>query len=82
MDGAPEAAQESLGAGLSAAQRLADPALAETAQNAFVSGMHTTALVAAAVVALGAVVSALFLPSRAAAPEAHGMALAPEPAVA
>jgi EmrB/QacA subfamily drug resistance transporter len=45
MDSAPEAARESLGAAAS----LGDPALLRVAQDAFVSGMHSAVIVAAAV---------------------------------
>ena len=81
MDGAPEATRESLGAGLGAARELGDPSLAQTAAEAFVSAMHTTTIVAAAVVAVGAVVAAVFLPSRAGDATPRG-ALAPEAAAA
>ena len=47
-------------------QRLGDGRLAAAAQDAFVSGMHTAALVAAAVALAGAVVAAVFLPSASA----------------
>ena len=60
MDDAPAAAQDSLGAALSAG----DPVLARQAVDAFVSGMHTTAIVAAAVSLVGAVIAAAYLPRR------------------
>jgi hypothetical protein len=50
------------------AERLGDGRLAATAQDAFLSGMHTAALVAAAVALAGAVVAAVFLPSAERAP--------------
>ena len=60
MQDAPAAAQDSLGAALAAG----DPALAQQAVDAFVSGMHTTAIVAAAVALTGAVLAAAYLPRR------------------
>ncbi len=60
MQDAPAAAQDSLGAALAAG----DPALARQAIDAFVSGMHTTAIVAAAVALVGAVLAATYLPRR------------------
>jgi predicted MFS family arabinose efflux permease len=65
---AREIAQDSLGGGMAVAERLGDDRLAAVAQDAFVSGMHTAALVAAAVALLGAIVAALFLPSGERAP--------------
>jgi len=59
--GLPEAARDSLGGALA----LGDPRIAAAAQDAFVSGMHTAALVAAAVALAGAIVAAVFLPSEA-----------------
>jgi EmrB/QacA subfamily drug resistance transporter len=61
MEDAPAAAQESVGAALAAGR---DSALAEQAVDAFVSGMHTSAIVAAAVALAGAVLAAAFLPRR------------------
>ena len=60
MEDAPAAAQDSLGAALGAG----DPALARTAVDAFVSGMHTAAIVAAAVALAGAVLAGAYLPRR------------------
>ncbi len=63
----PEArdiAQDSLAGGLAVAERLGDGRLAATAQDAFLSGMHAAALVAAAVALAGALVAAIFLPSH------------------
>jgi EmrB/QacA subfamily drug resistance transporter len=60
MEDAPEAARESLGAAL----QLGDPQLARAAADAFVSGMHTAALVAACVAAAGAVVAVRFFPGH------------------
>jgi EmrB/QacA subfamily drug resistance transporter len=65
---AADAAQNQLGGALAVAQRIGGPAgdaLAHTARSAFVSGMHTTALVAAGVALAGALLAALFLPARA-----------------
>jgi EmrB/QacA subfamily drug resistance transporter len=79
MDGAPEAAQESL----SAALATGDASVIQTASDAFVSAMHTTSIVAAAAAAVGAVVAAVWLPARAEAPaRSHGVAPLPEPAAA
>jgi EmrB/QacA subfamily drug resistance transporter len=61
---ARDIAQDSLAGGLAVAERLGDGRLAATAQDAFVSGMHAAALVAAAVALTGALVAAIFLPSR------------------
>jgi hypothetical protein len=76
---AAAAAQDSLAGGLHVAAQLGGPAgarLAQTAQEAFVSGMHV-ALVAGAVVALaGAIVAARWLPARAAEPQADATAQA------
>ena len=60
---ARDIAHDSLAGGLAVAERLGDGRLAATAQDAFLSGMHTAALVAAAVALAGAVVAAVFLPS-------------------
>jgi EmrB/QacA subfamily drug resistance transporter len=68
MADAPVAAQDSLGAALSAG----DPALAVLARDAFVSGMHTTAIVAAAVALAGAVLAAAYLPRSGRAPRPAG----------
>ena len=61
---AREVAQDSLAGALA----LGDDRLAAAAQDAFVSGMHTAALVAAAVALAGALVAAIFLPSGERAP--------------
>ncbi len=45
-------------------ERVGDGRLAAAAQDAFVSGMHTAALIAAAVAFAGAIVAAVFLPSE------------------
>jgi Na+/melibiose symporter-like transporter len=64
MDDAPQAAQDSLGAALG----LGDPALRAQAADAFVGGMHSATLVAAAVAAVAAVLAATLLPRRVATP--------------
>ena len=61
MDGAPEQAQESVGAALAQGR---DSGLADQAIDAFVNGMHTTAIVAAAVALAGALLAFAFLPGR------------------
>jgi EmrB/QacA subfamily drug resistance transporter len=76
---AAEAAQESL-AGAMSVSRLAGPGgerLLDAAQSAFVSGMHSAALVAAAIALAGAVVALRWLPARAAAPAPEAEAAAP-----
>ncbi len=60
IPGLPEVARDSLGGALA----IGDPRLVTAAQEAFVSGMHTAALVAAAVALAGALVAAVFLPSE------------------
>ena len=60
---AREIAQDSLAGGLAVAERLGDDRMAAVAQDAFLSGMHTAALVAAGVALLGALVAVVFLPS-------------------
>jgi EmrB/QacA subfamily drug resistance transporter len=75
MDDAPAAARESLSGALASGDR----DLASAAVDAFVSGMHTTAIVAAAVALSGAILAATFLPRR----ERGAVAVAvPEPAAA
>ena len=59
MVSAPAVAQDSL----SAALTLGDARVAGLAREAFVAGMHTAALVAAAVALAGALVAAVFVPS-------------------
>jgi DHA2 family multidrug resistance protein-like MFS transporter len=64
---AANAAQNQLGGALAVAQRVggqAGEALVHTARSAFVSGMHTAAIVAAAVAIAGALLSVFFLPAR------------------
>jgi hypothetical protein len=82
MGDAPAAAQESFGAGLALAQRIGDADLARTATDAFVGGMHTAPLVAAAVVAAGAVLAAIFLPAREPRARTAQVARTPEAATA
>jgi EmrB/QacA subfamily drug resistance transporter len=65
---ARELAQDSLAGALAVSERVGDGRLATAAQDAFVSGMHTAALVAAAVALAGALVAAVFLPSEAREP--------------
>jgi EmrB/QacA subfamily drug resistance transporter len=68
---AVETAQDSLAGGMAIAARIGGPEgqrFAATAQDAFVSGMHGAAIVAAGIALLGAVVALLWLPAR--APEA------------
>jgi EmrB/QacA subfamily drug resistance transporter len=65
---AAAAAHDQLGGALTVAGRIGGSAgqlLADTARDAFVSGMHTAAFVAAAVALCGALVAMLFLPARA-----------------
>jgi EmrB/QacA subfamily drug resistance transporter len=62
------AAQDSLAGGLHVAAGIGGPAgarLADTAQAAFVSGMHTALVVGAVVAFAGAIVAARWLPARA-----------------
>jgi EmrB/QacA subfamily drug resistance transporter len=70
MDGATDVARDSLAGALAVAQRMGGPAgdgLAGTAQQAFVDGMHTAVLAAAAVAAAGSLFVLLALPARASA---------------
>jgi hypothetical protein len=59
---AADVARDSLGGALQVAGT--DGALVDAARHAFVSGMHTAALVAAGVALAGAVLAAVFLPAR------------------
>lgn len=61
LGGLPEVARDSLAGALA----LGDPRVVGAAQEAFLSGMHTAALVAAGVALAGALVAAVFLPSDA-----------------
>ena len=78
MEDAPEAAQESLGAALSTG----DAGIAQAAIDAFVGGMHSTAIVAAAVAFGGAVLAWVFLPGREQRPSAAQAPLGAEPVAA
>jgi EmrB/QacA subfamily drug resistance transporter len=62
--GAADVARDSLGGALAVAERMNSPQLADVAREAFVSGMHVAALVAAGVALLGAVVALVVLPGR------------------
>lgn len=64
---AVDAASESLGGALQVAQRIGAQGdrLMEIARNAFVEGLHGGAVVAAVAAALGALVTALYLPAHA-----------------
>jgi EmrB/QacA subfamily drug resistance transporter len=59
-----ETASDNLGGGLAIAHKLGDPALADAAHNAFMSGMHTAALAAAGVALLGSLVALVVIPAR------------------
>ncbi len=71
---ARELAQDSLAGAMAVSARVGDGRLATAAQDAFVSGMHTAALVAAAVALAGAIVAAVFLPSEERAPAREAVA--------
>jgi EmrB/QacA subfamily drug resistance transporter len=80
MDGAADIARDSLAGAMALADRIGGPGgerLASTAQQAFVDGMHTAVIVAAAVAAAGSLFVLAALPGR--EPRA---AVVPEPAVA
>jgi EmrB/QacA subfamily drug resistance transporter len=64
MDGAPEAAQDSVGAAVGIAEQAGNDGLAVAAQSAFVDAMSTTVLVAAGVALLGALVAAVVMPRK------------------
>jgi Na+/melibiose symporter-like transporter len=77
VTGAPAAAQDSLAGALATAQQLGGEAgarLTDAAHTAFVGGMHTGALVGAAIALVGAVLAARWLPAE--APEPHAAVLA------
>ena len=78
--GVAEAASDNLGSGLAVAHRLGDPALADAAQNAFMSGMHVAALVAAAVALAGSVIALLVIPAHERPREAAPSGAVPVPA--
>jgi EmrB/QacA subfamily drug resistance transporter len=70
--GAASIAHDQLGGALLVSQNIggqAGQALADAARTAFLSGMHTAAIVAAGVALTGALLAALFLPARAASKE-------------
>jgi EmrB/QacA subfamily drug resistance transporter len=62
------AVRDSVAAGVAVAHRLHDAGLAQVVRAAFVHGMDLTLIVSCAVVAVGAVLAALFLPRRRTSP--------------
>jgi predicted MFS family arabinose efflux permease len=70
---AADAARDSLGGAIAVAAHGGGSRLATTAQEAFVSGMHSAVMVAAAIALAGALIALVFLPARAPeqAVEAH-----------
>jgi hypothetical protein len=66
-DGVPEAARESVSAGVATAQQLGSPALLESVQSAFVEGMDAMLWVCGGVAVLAALLALRFLPRRRAA---------------
>jgi EmrB/QacA subfamily drug resistance transporter len=82
MDGAPEAARDSVGAAHAVAAQTRATDLVATANQAFVDAMSTTAGIAAAIAMVGAVIALAFLPARAGSTAAPSGAALPEPAVA
>jgi hypothetical protein len=74
--GAAETASDTLSGGLAVAQRLGDSGLADTAQHAFMSGMHVAAIAAAGVALVGAVVAFLVIPAH---EQPLTVGVAPEP---
>ena len=62
--GAVDAASESLGGAMAVGQRLGDVQLIETAQSAFVSGMHVAAIAAGAAALIGALIAYFVLPAE------------------
>jgi Na+/melibiose symporter-like transporter len=79
MDGAPEAARDSVGAAHAVAAQTGATDLVATANQAFVDAMSTTAGIAAAIAMVGAVIALAFLPARA---RSEDPGLVPEPALA
>ena len=82
--GAAEAASDSVGGAHEVAAQMGGDAavrLINLADQAFVDAMTTTALLAAGVALVGALIAAAFLPSRARSTEAP-VAAVPEPAAA
>jgi EmrB/QacA subfamily drug resistance transporter len=63
--GAADAARDSLGGALAVAAHGGGARLATTAQEAFVSGMHSAVIVAAGIALAGALIALVFLPARA-----------------
>jgi predicted MFS family arabinose efflux permease len=62
---AADAARDSLGGAIAVAAHGGGSRLVTTAQEAFVSGMHSAVVVAAAIALAGAVIALVFLPARA-----------------
>jgi MFS transporter, DHA2 family, multidrug resistance protein len=62
--GAADAARDSLGGALAVAAHGGGARLATTAQEAFVSGMHSAVIVAAGIALAGALIALVFLPAR------------------
>jgi EmrB/QacA subfamily drug resistance transporter len=70
---ARDAANDSIAGAMAVAERIGGAAggrLGSAAQDAFISGMHTAALVAAAIALTGAIVALAFLPAHERVPEA------------
>jgi EmrB/QacA subfamily drug resistance transporter len=66
---ARDVANDSLAGAMAVAHRIGDGRLASAAQDAFLSGMHSAALVAAGIALAGALVALAFLPSYERVPE-------------
>jgi hypothetical protein len=62
---AADTARDSLGGALAVAAHGGGSQLVTTAQEAFVNGMHTAVIVAAAIALAGALIALVFLPARA-----------------
>jgi DHA2 family multidrug resistance protein-like MFS transporter len=62
---AADAARDSLGGAMAVAAHGGGSRLASAAQEAFVSGMHSAVIVAAAIALAGALIALVFLPARA-----------------
>ncbi len=75
---AADIARDSLGGALGVAARGGGSRLATSAQEAFVSGMHSAVVVAAAIALAGAVIALVFLPAHAAAAPEPEIAVEPE----
>jgi hypothetical protein len=65
---AADTARDSIGGAIAVASHGGGSQLVTTAQEAFVNGMHTAVIVAAAIALAGALIALVFLPAR--APEA------------